>query len=964
MSCYVMQSLVLGPCCIHRTYLSPSSHSIKRPLVMSSANRRPKTGAKIKPVRKGDSQFDETWAKLSTAIREIYRKNASALSFEELYRNAYNMVLNKHGDKLYNGVKDVIGEHLDNVVGNNIAPLFPQTVNNSTTGSDILTGGLAFLRQIKDVWEDHTTCMLMIRDILMYMDRVYVKTAGLPIVYEMGLELFRDRVVRSDTHPILSHHLNDTLLYEIRRERSGESIERQVVKSIIEMMLILPSALERVPANNKLVTTGGSTVYEADFEPAFLHSSTSFYVTESTQYLREPNATEYLKQVERRLMEEEERTKHYLSSATEPKIRTIVEQETIYNHVKTIIDMEGSGLIPMIEFDKYDDLSRMYKLFGRVSNGHTLMKKGVAEHLQHLGKCLNETLGGLPPTTDMSEANGTSNSFRTGVANTTSTTEIAKGTSTLTMDAEDDATGAQGDTANSSSAAGGGPSPLKWVEAILQLKDKFDAILDRSVGKDKSFQTDMNSALEAVINKNTRSPEFVSLFIDENLRKGLKGKSEEEAEIILDKTITIFRFIHEKDVFERYYKQHLAKRLLFGRSISDDVEKSMIAKLKVECGYQFTTKLEGMFQDMRMSTDTQADFRTYTNNIANAPATNVDLSVSVLTSTFWPISNTSSTCIYPQEISIIMEHFQKFYLGRHSGRRLTWLPNMGTADLRAQFSKAKKELNLSTHGMLVLVGVFNRVADGEWVSYQRIQDETQIPESDLRRCLQSLAVAKFKILLKKAKGREVGRGDEFQVNANFTHQLQKIKILTIASASSGTTGSTNNQMENETERGETTAKIEEQRKHVVEAAIVRVMKARQRMMHNDLVIEVTKQLSGRFAPEPAAVKKRIEGLIEREYLERDKADRKLQQARPSRGKTSIGSEEERLHPPAEVADGRKPEATATGQGSRTRDGSQCDAALHISVAQHHHVGCITPSDPPLQPLGPAAILHMRRIGLD
>ena len=57
--------------------------------------------------------------------------------------------------------------------------------------------------------------------------------------------------------------------------------------------------------------------------------------------------------------------------------------------------------------------------------------------------------------------------------------------------------------------------------------------------------------------------------------------SEQEVEIVLDKCMVLFRFLQEKDVFERYYKQHLAKRLLLGKSISDDSEKNMISKLKV-----------------------------------------------------------------------------------------------------------------------------------------------------------------------------------------------------------------------------------------------------------------------------------------------------------------------------------------------------------------------------------------------
>lgn len=106
--------------------------------------------------------------------------------------------------------------------------------------------------------------------------------------------------------------------------------------------------------------------------------------------------------------------------------------------------------------------------------------------------------------------------------------------------------------------------------------------------------------------------------------------------------------MQEKDVFERYYKQHLARRLLTNKSVSDDSEKNMISKLKVspsemyaeyldkvnpkynlksldlllllnvchfrftfqtECGCQFTSKLEGMFRDMTISNTTMDEFR-------------------------------------------------------------------------------------------------------------------------------------------------------------------------------------------------------------------------------------------------------------------------------------------------------------------------------------------------------------------
>ena len=64
-----------------------------------------------------------------------------------------------------------------------------------------------------------------------------------------------------------------------------------------------------------------------------------------------------------------------------------------------------------------------------------------------------------------------------------------------------------------------------------------------------------------------------------------------------------------KDVFEAFYKKDLAKRLLVGKSASVDAEKSMLSKLKQECGGGFTSKLEGMFKDMELSKDVLLQFK-------------------------------------------------------------------------------------------------------------------------------------------------------------------------------------------------------------------------------------------------------------------------------------------------------------------------------------------------------------------
>ncbi len=62
--------------------------------------------------------------------------------------------------------------------------------------------------------------------------------------------------------------------------------------------------------------------------------------------------------------------------------------------------------------------------------------------------------------------------------------------------------------------------------------------------------------------------------------RGQRGMTELEIEAKLDQVMTLFKYLHEKDIFEAFYKKHLSKRLLLGKSASYDLEKNMLAKLK------------------------------------------------------------------------------------------------------------------------------------------------------------------------------------------------------------------------------------------------------------------------------------------------------------------------------------------------------------------------------------------------
>nr|XP_053631814.1 cullin-3-like [Cherax quadricarinatus] len=719
------------------------------------------------PMTMDERYVESIWQLLKNAIQEIQKKNNSGLSFEELYRNAYTMVLHKHGERLYSGLRDVVTQHLENKVRTDV---LASLQNN-------------FLQTLNHAWNDHQTSMVMIRDILMYMDRVYVQQNNVDNVYNLGLIIFRDQVVR---YGCIRDHLRETLLDMVMRERRGEVVDRLAIKNAAQMLIVL--GIE------------SRAVYEEDFERPFLAQSAEFYRMESQKFLAENSASVYIKRVEARIMEEAERAKHYLDESTERRIVEVVEEELIKKHMKTIVEMENSGVVHMLKNNKTEDLACMYKLMSRVSDGLRAVAECVSQHLREQGKALV---------------------------------------------AEEE----------------GGKNAITFVQNLLDLKDRFDHFLHNSFNNDKIFKQMIAADFEYFLNLNNKSPEYLSLFIDDKLKKGVKGMTEAEIEVVLDKTMVLFRFLQEKDVFERYYKQHLAKRLLLQKSVSEDSEKTMISKLKTECGCQFTSKLEGMFKDVTISNTINEEFKQRVSS-AGTNLCGVDIYVRVLTTGYWPTQSANLKANVPMAPRSAFEAFRRFYLNKHSGRQLTLQPQLGLVLLSNQFIS---HLLL----LLIVISSFNGehgIIIGFFSLSQEIQNETDIPDRDLVRALQSLALGKpaQRVLLKTPKTKEMESSHEFTVNDSFTSKLYRVKIQAVAAKG-----------ESEPERKETRSKVDEDRKHEIEAAIVRIMKARRRMTHNNLVAEVTDQLKSRFLPSPILIKKRIESLIEREYLARTPEDRKI-----------------------------------------------------------------------------------------
>jgi len=228
----------------------------------------------------------------------------------------------------------------------------------------------------------------------------------------------------------------------------------------------------------------------------------------------------------------------------------------------------------------------------------------------------------------------------------------------------------------------------------------------------------------------------------------------------------------------------------------------------------------------------------------------VDLTILVLTAGSWPLTVPTFNFNVPQELEKCVNHFTTFYSTKHSGRRLNWLHHLAKGDLKTGYLKRKYEFQVTNYqlGILLMFNKSDKVTVGEIAAHTKLKDK------ELSRTLVSLI--KAKILKREAAGKELSDADVITLNAQFQSKRLRLKVASTM------------QRETPKDNEETYESIAEDRKLFLQAAIVRIMKARKTLTHVNLVQETIGQAKARFKPSVPIIKKCIEQLIEKEYLQR------------------------------------------------------------------------------------------------
>ena len=476
--------------------------------------------------------------------------------------------------------------------------------------------GEFMLKELVRRWDDHKVMVRWLSRFFTYLDRYYIQRHNLAALKDVGALCFRDLVYAK-----LKNTAKDAILALVDKERDGEQIDRALVKNALGIFVEMGM--------------GGMEAYEADFEAFLLLDTAKHYARKASLWIEEDSCPAYLVKAEQCLGREKERVGHYLHASSEAKLLKEVEREALATYETRLLEKEHSGCAALLRDDKTEDLARLFRLFKRVPSGLPPVAEIFKRHVEREGLGLVERAH---------EAAASKKEAKTAKkdkdANATPATPGDAATPGPTPDPKK-----KSSSADAAAAAGSaGSAEQLFVRDVIALHDKYVAYVKTCFADDSLFHRALKEACEVFCNKiiaGVTSAELMATFCDKLLKKGGSERlSDEAVEETLEKVVRLLAYVSDKDLFGELYRKKLSKRLLFDQSANDDHERSILAKLKHQCGAQFTSKMEGMVTDLQLARDTQASFDGWLASDASRKP-EVDLAVTVLTTGFCCLLYTS-----------------------------------------------------------------------------------------------------------------------------------------------------------------------------------------------------------------------------------------------------------------------------------------------------------------------------------
>lgn len=680
--------------------------------------------------------------------------------------------------------------------------------------------GYVLLKDYLQRFDNWTSATNKIKNIFAYMQRYWIPSqvtngdTSVRPIYELSLVKWRDKA-----YTTLQPKLLEALLHLVTAERDGERVEKNILSNMVQAYIKIGVP----PVENPVV------FYKKEFQDAFIKDTREYYQKESDTFIQTNSVSAYMQKGEERIMQEEELAQTYLHPSTKPELVRACEDVLIDRHNQTLQD----EFQKMLRDDKAEDMRRFYYLLSRIPNGLTRSAETLKQYLTGVGQGIVK---------DWTE-------------------KLKK----------------RDDLKNS--------GPL--IFELLDLHKKYSDILKRCMQDSKLFSQALDEAFTVFVNMRVGMffmTELLNNFVD-GVMTGKEHLADDQTYEQLDAVVRIFNYFNDKDLFYDGFRRSLSKRLLT-QKIKEDWEQHFLTKLKGVCGDAYTKKLTGMFYDVKISNEQiNPNYKQWLEN--KGKTMDCQLSVTLLNENQWPPA-TRITLNPAAEFIPCKTAFEDFFGCAAQKKSLAWIYQSGDTDVHYSFVPkpgAKPlvvELNVSCTQACVCL-MFNA---SRQVRFKDILETLGCTEEHLKFSITPLLYTKERFLANKGpdgKGKKELNEDGTQAAVTWDSLasedflapclIKQPKRRQIYPALKPLPPGKDQPATKQEVDVDVQATIKE-RELKMQLALVRVMKARNTLMVNQLIAEATEQLSKYFVPEVRLMRKQIEVLMERGFMKRDDDDQK------------------------------------------------------------------------------------------
>ena len=645
--------------------------------------------------------------------------------------------------------------------------------------------------------------------IFTYLDRFYTKAKSKNTLSQNSIRLYRDHFF----DPI-SQEVYTEVNKLIKEDRNCNLESRPKIKIILKILFDIDLNNPKIMKENNKISwyqegaEPRETKHQNDWFEKFKNETKRFAEEKGKADIHSMSAPEYITSQLKYLDEETERQVEYINSKYWGNINSINYQLLIGDNASELAKMD-TGIPYMFINKRNDELKKAFQLFNYFPKSLEQITNSFMPYIKKRGEEINENK------------------------------EITK-------------------------------DPKKFIPELIKLKKEMDDLVTNCFENHTLFQDKKNKAFSGFMNKDIYAKQL-SNFTDFCMRSGFKGKSQEEIENTLNEIIGLFKCINSKLLFQTETNKKMSDRLIKAVSLSTNIEKNFISKLKQESGVTYVSKMMEMMNDLEKN---KKEIDAYKLSSSKGTPNGIKFNIQVISQSAWENSKKN---IEKMELHKFLftskDKLEKIYINKHSGHKLIWCFGLSKMEVQFLFLKNRNICICTLPQLLTLL----ELEKNDNITIKEISERLGCAANTILTDIHGLVFnPSYNPQGQPEKGvilgtydkekKEFKESDQISINRNFVVPRQKFQTLPLPIKKTAA-----EVKEAELEETQIMKKYQD---NILQATLTRIMKSRigQTTTHVWLISEAAKQID-LFKAQPQQIKENIEKLIEKSIIKRNEKNR-------------------------------------------------------------------------------------------